>query len=100
MVRFISLLSMLLFVGCSTFPEKLHVENTETLESYENASSNAEQLIGKPIRWGGAIARIDNKQDSTTFEIVHYPLNGFGRPLSDDESIGRFRIKVNGFMVS
>ncbi|MGS2720351.1 Slp family lipoprotein [Paraglaciecola aestuariivivens] len=98
MIRFSMLMSLVLLMGCSTFPDKIKLPDNTQLVSYEEASANAEQVTGKMIRWGGAIAKIENKPDFTVFEMVYYPLNGYGRPISDDESMGRFRIKVKGFM--
>jgi outer membrane lipoprotein len=97
-IRLSMLLGALLLAGCSTFPDKIKVADTNALVSYEDASSQAEQVKGKMVRWGGAIAKIENKSESTVFEMVYYPLNGYGRPVSDDESMGRFRMTVNGFM--
>ena len=50
------------------------------------------------VRWGGAIAKVENKPDSTVFEMVYYPLTRYGRPIPGEESMGRYRIHVNGFM--
>lgn len=96
--RICFLLLALLMAGCSTFPDNLQLEDTAQLVIYEDAASKAEQVKGKMVRWGGAIAKVENKPESTIFEIVYYPLNGYGRPISDEESIGRFRVHVNGFM--
>lgn len=97
-IRLSTLLVALLMAGCSTFPDKLQLEDTTQLVIYEDASSKAEQVKGKMLRWGGAIAKVENKPDSTVFEMVYYPLNGYGRPISGEESMGRYRIHVNGFM--
>lgn len=96
--RICALLGAIFLAGCSTFPEKLQLEDTTQLVIYEDAASKAEESKGKMIRWGGAIAKVENKQDSTVFEMVYYPLNGYGRPISGEESMGRYRIHVNGFM--
>lgn len=97
-IRICTLLGALLLVGCSTFPDKLQVEDSTQLITYEDAASKAEQVKGKLLRWGGAIAKIENKPDSTVLEMVYYPLNLYGRPVSGEESMGRFRIHVSGFM--
>lgn len=96
--RIYILLVALLLVGCSTFPDKLQLDNNTPLISYEDAASKAEQVKGKMLRWGGTIAKVENKPDSTVFEMVYYPLNGYGKPVSGDESMGRFRMSVDGFM--
>lgn len=98
MNRIAVLLGALLLAGCATFPDKIQVEDPSVLVSYEDASAQSEQVKGKTLRWGGAIAKVENKPDSTVFEMVYYPLNSYGRPVSADESMGRFRIHVNGFM--
>ncbi|MEP1446996.1 MAG: Slp family lipoprotein [Paraglaciecola sp.] len=96
--RICALLSAIFLAGCSTFPEKLQLDDTTQLVIYEDAASKAEESKGKMIRWGGAIAKVENKPDSTVFEMVYYPLNGYGRPVSGEESMGRYRVHVNGFM--
>jgi outer membrane lipoprotein len=97
-IRICTVLVALFLFGCSTFPDKLQLDDTTPLITYEDAASNAEQVKGKMLRWGGAIAKVENKPDSTVFEMVYYPLSGYGRPVSGEESIGRYRIVVNGFM--
>ena len=97
-IRICTLLVAMFLVGCSTFPDKLQVDDSNQLVTYEDAASKAEQVKGKMLRWGGAIAKVENKPDFTVFEMVYYPLNSYGRPVSSEESMGRFRIHVNGFM--
>jgi outer membrane lipoprotein len=84
--------------GCSTIPENLQVTDGTNLVSYQDAASKAEQVKGQTARWGGVIAKVENKADSTMLEMVYYPLRSYGRPISGDESMGRFRVYVNGFM--
>ena len=93
----VSLVALFL-VGCSTFPDKLQLDDNTQLVTYEDAASKAEQVKGKMLRWGGSIAKVENKPDSTIFEMVYYPLNGYGKPVSGDDSMGRFRMSVDGFM--
>ncbi len=97
-IRTFLLFSIFTLTGCVGFPEQLEVADTNALVSYQQAASKAQQVEGKPIRWGGAIASIENKQQSTVLEVVYYPLTGYGRPIVDDESMGRYRVHINGFM--
>lgn len=97
-IRICALSVALFLVGCSTFPDKLQLDDPTQLITYEDAASKAEQVKGKMLRWGGAIAKVENKTDFTVFEMVYYPLNGYGRPVSGEESMGRFRVRVDGFM--
>ena len=43
------------------------------------------------VRWGGAIASVENRRDETWIEIVE-------RPLNTDKSAGRFLARVDGFL--
>lgn len=97
-IRVSSLVVVLLLAGCVGFPEQLEVADPNSLVSYQQAASKTEQVTGQTIRWGGAIAKIDNKEKSTVLEMVYYPLTSYGRPVSDEESMGRYRVHVNGFM--
>jgi outer membrane lipoprotein len=97
-IRMFALLGTLLLAGCATFPERLQIEDSTQLVIYEDAASKAEQVKGKMLRWGGAIAKVENKPETTIFEMVYYPLSSYGRPISKEESKGRFRVHVNGFM--
>jgi outer membrane lipoprotein len=95
----ISILLVALWItACSTLPEPIQVPDGVQLISYENAASSTQEAVGQKARWGGVIAKIENKPENTMLELVYYPLTGYGRPLADDESIGRFRVYVNGFM--
>lgn len=99
MLRICSALLVLLFVsGCSSFPDTLKVSDESQLLTYQQVSAQPQASKDKPVRWGGAIAKVENKPDFTLLEIVHYPLRSYGRPIDDDESIGRFRVKIDGFL--
>jgi len=84
--------------GCSTLPENIQLPAGTNIISYQQAASQDEQMVGQMVRWGGVIAKIKNQPDSTMLEMVYYPLRSYGKPVSGDESIGRFRVYVDGFM--
>jgi outer membrane lipoprotein len=84
--------------GCSTLPEQIQLPDETNLITYQEAASKSKEVLGQKARWGGVIARIENKPNNTLIEMVYYPLRSYGRPLPSDESIGRFRVYVNGFL--
>tara|TARA_R110002167_G_scaffold178598_7_gene378365 strand:- start:4841 stop:5446 length:606 start_codon:yes stop_codon:yes gene_type:complete len=88
----------LLVTACSTLPEKIQLPEGTNLVSYQDAASQSEQMTGQKARWGGVIAKVDNKAQNTLLEVVYYPLKSYGRPIAGDESIGRFRVYIQGFM--
>lgn len=98
LLRSISLIFILVIAGCSSVPEPIQLADDNQLIEYSQAASASEQNQGESARWGGVIARIENLPDTTMLEMVHYPLRGYGRPMVSDESIGRFRVYVDGFL--
>lgn len=53
---------------------------------------------GSYVRWGGTIARVENKKDHTVLEIVARELGDEGRPKGTDFSPGRFLARVDDFL--
>ena len=89
---------VLLMAGCSSLPKELQVAEGAKLLSYQDVTGNPEQSTGQQVMWGGVIADIKNQKNATLIEMVHYPIRSYGRPTSGDESVGRFRVRVNGFL--
>ena len=84
--------------GCaSRYPEELRTDQTELVE-FSQAFTESQAHIGTPARWGGLIAEVTNLSESSVIEVVQFELNGYGRPHITEESPGRFRIRVAGFV--
>lgn len=96
--KIIVLFAALSLAGCSTVPDSIQVTEENQLVDYPQVAANPEQNKDKMARWGGVIAEIENQSDVTMLELVFYPLRGYGRPVVSDESIGRFRVYVDGFL--
>ena len=43
------------------------------------------------------IANVDNKDGFSEVEMVHFGLNNYGKPSVSGESVGRFKVKMEGF---
>lgn len=84
--------------GCSTIPESIQLEDDTNLLNYQQVSASPEQTSGSKVRWGGVIARVDNLKKNTRLEMLYYPLKGYGRPITSEESAGRFRVYIDGFL--
>jgi outer membrane lipoprotein len=89
---------LLLLGGCVSVPESVQLPDSTPLLSYEQVSSEAQEQVDKMARWGGVIANIENKSDKTQLDVVYYPLRAYGRPVVGENSIGRFRVYVDGFL--
>lgn len=97
-IKILSILSVLFFTGCAIVPESIKVENEEGLVSYTQAVTTSATSLGKPARWGGVIVGVENKPDKTYVELVHFPLNNYGKPMQRAETIGRFKAELEGFV--
>lgn len=84
--------------GCKTLPENLQVDQNAELISYSQVMAQPEQQKGKIALWGGVIASVENKTDATVIEVTYLPLSNNGRPRNTDDSLGRFRVYVKGFL--
>ena len=59
---------------------------------------NPEAFKDTPVRWGGSIARVENRVDETWIEVVEQPLQRYGRPKGSADSGGRFVARIGGFL--
>lgn len=84
--------------GCAVIPEAIQVQDEAQLINYQQASASPDTTKDKTARWGGVIAHVENLPEATMLEMVHYPLRAYGKPVVSDESIGRFRVYVDGFL--
>lgn len=60
--------------------------------------ANPEAFVDTRVRWGGSIARVENRSDETLVEIVEHPLRRYGRPQTSYQSEGRFVARIPGFL--
>jgi outer membrane lipoprotein len=60
------------------------------------ASNDAYQ--GSMVRWGGVVAEVENKADTTWVFLVEYELRDDAKPNADSASDGRFVARFNGFV--
>jgi outer membrane lipoprotein len=84
--------------GCaSVVPEAIRSATPGNLQVAQ-VREHPEQFRGAVVRWGGNIISTRNESDHTIIEIVARDLDGDGRPLEEDRSLGRFIVKVQGFL--
>lgn len=87
----------LVLTGCATqIPQSVRGDGSE-LTTYSQVRAAPEATIGQQVRWGGVIAEVRNRENNSEIEVVGFALRSFGRPESNDETYGRFRIVVSGF---
>ena len=88
----------IMLTACASVPESIQVAEDSNLVAYQQVMSNPDNTVGASARWGGVIANVENQSESTLIEMVHQNLRSSGRPIAADQSIGRFRVYVKGFL--
>lgn len=91
----IALVSLLAIIaGCASKPPESIASLSSPGPGLEQVLQDVDAHLGREVRWGGVITRVENKADATWIELVRYPLNDNGRPqigyLSDGRFIARF----------
>ncbi len=97
MRRLVVLAAAFWLAGCVTVPDAVQgsVDESVTL----NVVRLDESIIrGQPVRWGGLVAAVQNKEGQSWIEIVDQPLDETGRPVGGDVSGGRFIAIVQGMV--
>lgn len=92
------LLSMALLAGCSSVPETIRnaPANAPGVAEVRQAAPGSYQ--GTEVRWGGTIARVENRQNETLVEIVARETYSDGEPKPLDTSPGRFIARIDTFL--
>lgn len=98
MFRHIVILLVVMMTGCAVVPDTIKVPEGTELITYTQAVTESNAVMGKPARWGGLIVGVENKPDETYIELVHFPLSDNGKPDKKAQTVGRFKVLVEGFV--
>lgn len=97
MLRVIASLSLLLLTACSNLPPAIKDAPQGDLQMAD-VKGGLTEYQGRAVRWGGQIVSVSNDAQGAVIEMVQFPLNGFGRPMLDRHSEGRFLAKTTEFI--
>ena len=86
---------LMVLTACSTLPPSINDAPQPDIQLQQHLITDA---IGKQVRWGGRIIEVDNDEEDTRIQVLAFPLNSFGRPDSNQDSLGRFMIYSKGFL--
>ncbi|MBU2571285.1 MAG: Slp family lipoprotein [Gammaproteobacteria bacterium] len=95
-MKWLILFSALILPGCSSLPVAIQnapvpdIKYTETIDRIDTYKNYR-------VRWGGTIIQVDNEENLSRLQILHYPLDRFGRPQTDQETAGRFILETPEF---
>jgi outer membrane lipoprotein len=87
-----------LFSGCASNVPKAIQEPVAGAPDLAAVSADPDVYKGRAVRWGGAIARVENREKETVVEIVAFRLDAFGEPIRADRSAGRFLARKREFL--
>jgi outer membrane lipoprotein len=88
------LAAALFLAGCAIVP----LPKTESaLVSLTPDEVQKSGQTGARVRWGGVIVQTTPEAAQTCFEISSRPLDKWGEPLQNDQTLGRFMACAKGF---
>jgi outer membrane lipoprotein len=87
----------LLLTACATTPPAIRQAPPGDLQLGE-ARDDVSAHRGTPVRWGGVIVSVENKDNETWIEVLEHKLSRFGEPKRYSPSAGRFLIRVSRFL--
>lgn len=87
-----------LMSGCASNVPKSISQPVAGAPTLAAVVADPEVYRGRAVRWGGSIARIENRDNETWLEIVAMRLDAFGEPYREDRSAGRFLARTSGFL--
>lgn len=79
--------------GCASVPDPLRGDFSGVTQQ----QAVERNLSDQRVRWGGAIIETRPGEDETCFQIIGRELNDSARPVSDDNTRGRFIACAPGF---
>lgn len=88
----------LLFAACASGPPEPISRVPHDNPSLTQVRMNPDAHMGREVRWGGMISKVENKSDQTWVEIVRMELRSNGKPASTGNSDGRFIASFGQFL--
>jgi len=98
MKKFLVACLALIISGCASYPDNVAVAEGTELIAFTDVNKSESNFIGKTVRWSGIIAKISNEKTITKLDVLYYPASNNGRPKTNDEPLGRFRVVIDGFV--
>lgn len=84
-------------VACSSLPKTIQTPPSDDLQ-LEQVAGQAINYENSPVRWGGKIVSVNNDNQQSLLQIVHFPLNSYGKPIIGKVSQGRFLVQTARFL--
>ncbi len=85
-----------LLAGCAGGPG-FDTDGTDPELTPRDATGD-DASLGTRVVWGGRIVRTDPGEPTSRLELLAFPLDRSQRPRADRDSLGRFRVDVDGYL--
>ena len=98
-MKWYAILSCLFFVACtnvSQIPSKVVNTSIKNI-TYAQVLKDKDTHKNIPVRLGGLVIDVENKEKYSLVQVLFFPLNRSGEPQVDQTSGGRFVIKSPDF---
>jgi outer membrane lipoprotein len=96
-MRNIFYFALMLLTACSSTSPLIKTAPPEDYQ-LKQVVSDVEHFIGKTVRWGGKVIKVNNDDNYSTIQLVQFPLNGYGKPMPTKSSQGRFFSQSREFL--
>lgn len=96
-MRIVSLLFITLLAACSAGKPSLFATSTNDI-TYQQLTQHVDQFQHEIVRWGGVIVDVENAEDRARLTVVHFPLTRYGKPITSENSDGRFVVLSERFL--
>ncbi len=94
------LFALFTVTGCAVVPEPIQVAEDTPLVPFDQVMNNTNEVaaLGEKARWGGKIVSVQNKKEFSEIEVIYFPESSNGKPRTGEQSTGRFKALVPGFV--
>ncbi len=96
-MRILSLVSLFTLAACSSTQPSLYNTSADEI-SYQQVMQDVNSYQGETVRWGGVIASRSNGEKFSELTIVQFPLARYGKPITTEQSDGRFVVYSENFL--
>ncbi|MEA3274407.1 MAG: Slp family lipoprotein [Pseudomonadota bacterium] len=92
------LVAVSLVAGCASQVPQAIREAPAVSVTVEQVQRQPTGFIGQPVRWGGTILAVHNRERVTEIELLARPLSASGEPRTGSSGGGRFLAEIKGFL--
>ncbi|HLC17955.1 MAG TPA: Slp family lipoprotein [Thermodesulfobacteriota bacterium] len=89
--------SLFLIYGCAPVISKAALEGADRGLGFSELSKEPSLHTDKTVVLGGTVIGVENLEDRTVVEVMEAPLTARLKPVTGDESAGRFLVEFEGF---